>query len=220
MRLSLTLSGGQPNIPFSYQHELIRAFHRHLPDNAVHDDISLYSLGWLRGGTMRNDSLIFPRGALWDVTFYHDCLAKQFLVGILKDKSIAFDMKIVDVQIVEPPEFGEKTKFILQSPILLKEYDAIEKKGRLVIYSEPQANMVMTGTMKSKLRKANLPDDIRLSFDKDYFPKAKTKLVEIKGIKNKASFCPVIAEGTPEQLQFAWSVGLGNSTGSGFGAVC
>jgi CRISPR/Cas system endoribonuclease Cas6 (RAMP superfamily) len=29
----------------------------------------------------------------------------------------------------------------------------------------------------------------------------------------------VIIKGTPEQLAFAWNVGLGNSTGIGFGAL-
>jgi hypothetical protein len=47
----------------------------------------------------------------------------------------------------------------------------------------------------------------------------KTKLVSYRGIGNKASFCPVVVEGTPEQVGFAWKVGVGNSTGIGFGAL-
>ena len=41
----------------------------------------------------------------------------------------------------------------------------------------------------------------------------------INGIKNKASICPVIVKGTSEQIAFAWNVGVGNSTGIGFGAL-
>jgi len=66
---------------------------------------------------------------------------------------------------------------------------------------------------------AGLTDDtLELRFDKDY-PRASTKLVDYDGIKNRASWCPVIMKGKPETKLFAWNVGLGNSTGIGFGAV-
>lgn len=45
------------------------------------------------------------------------------------------------------------------------------------------------------------------------------KLMTYKGIKNKASMCPVIIKGTLQSKQFAWNVGIGNSTGIGFGAI-
>ncbi|MGN9307593.1 CRISPR-associated endoribonuclease Cas6 [Enterococcus faecium] len=57
-----------------------------------------------------------------------------------------------------------------------------------------------------------------MSFDRTYYA-AKTKLVYYKNIGNKTSICPVIIEGTPEQIAFAWNVGVGNSTGIGFGAL-
>lgn len=216
MRLHLSLQTKQKKLPFAYQHELVRSFHRHLPNNTIHDDISLYSLSWLRGGIMVNNQLAFPNGALWDISFYDDVLAKEFLFGLLKDKDIAFGMTVSDVTIMEAPQFGTKERLILQSPILLKHtYDG---KVHHIIYNEPEADEIMTLAMKSKLLRAGLKPDIALRFDRDYTP-AKTKLVDIKGVKNRASFCPVIAEGTPETIAFAWNVGLGHSTGTGFGAV-
>ena len=44
-------------------------------------------------------------------------------------------------------------------------------------------------------------------------------MVTYNGIKNRASLVPIVIEGTTEQITFAWSVGLGNSTGIGFGAL-
>lgn len=216
MRLSLTLRTTRKVIPFTYQHELVRSFHRHLPDNLVHDDISLYSLSWLRGGEKRGEGLYFAKGAFWDITFYHDELAKQFLIGILKDKDIAFGMSAVDVNVIDAPSFGTMARFLVQSPVLLKH--TVEDKTRHIIYNEPDANEILTIAMKSKLIKAGLKPEIDLRFDTEY-SQAKTKLVDIKGVKNRASFCPVIGEGSPDVLAFVWSVGLGHSTGSGFGAV-
>ena len=63
-----------------------------------------------------------------------------------------------------------------------------------------------------------IDDDIKLRFDTSY-PKARTKLLTYNNVKNRASWCPVIIEGKPESKLFAWNVGLGNSTGIGFGAI-
>ena len=65
----------------------------------------------------------------------------------------------------------------------------------------------------------NLPDnDVNVKFDKEYL-KPTIKAVTYNGVLNKGSLCPVIIEGTAEQIGFAWDVGVGNSTGIGFGAL-
>jgi CRISPR-associated endoribonuclease Cas6 len=79
----------------------------------------------------------------------------------------------------------------------------------------------MTKTMQTKLRAAGLEqhaDAVSVRFDTSYAG-AKTKLVDIHGIKNRTSVCPVIVEGSPEAVAFAWDVGVGHSTGAGFGAL-
>jgi CRISPR-associated endoribonuclease Cas6 len=48
---------------------------------------------------------------------------------------------------------------------------------------------------------------------------AKTKIIDYRGIKNRVNMCPVIIEGKPASKEFAWNVGVGNSTGVGFGAI-
>jgi CRISPR-associated endoribonuclease Cas6 len=63
-----------------------------------------------------------------------------------------------------------------------------------------------------------LDDTIEISFDTSYI-NAGTKKITYKGVENKASWCPVIIKGKPETKLFAWNVGLGNSTGIGFGAI-
>ena len=69
------------------------------------------------------------------------------------------------------------------------------------------------------MKKVGLEDDrLEISFDLKY-PKAGTKLIDYSGIKNRANWCPVIIKGKPETKLFAWNVGLGNSTGIGFGAI-
>ncbi|HKJ32466.1 MAG TPA: CRISPR-associated endoribonuclease Cas6, partial [Balneolales bacterium] len=86
---------------------------------------------------------------------------------------------------------------------------------------DEEADAALTRVLRKKLEKAGYETkdrEVMVGFDRSY-PKAKTKLVDIKGIKMKASMCPVIVQGTPEAVQFAWNVGVGELTGSGFGAL-
>lgn len=44
-------------------------------------------------------------------------------------------------------------------------------------------------------------------------------LIDYRGVKNKASWCPIRIIGNAETKLFAWNAGIGNSTGIGFGAI-
>ena len=71
-----------------------------------------------------------------------------------------------------------------------------------------------------KMELAGLPYDesLDIRFELDYQNK-KTKMLKYRGIYNRANLCPVIIEGKPETKAFAWNVGIGNSTGIGFGSI-
>jgi len=203
-------------LPFDYQHELVRTFHKWLPENDIHDDISLYSLSWLHGAKAVGGGLSFPQGASWSVGFYDERVAKHLLVGVLRLPETTFGMRTVDVQIIETPEFYPETRFVLASPALVKYFDG--SSIRHLTFDDERADEIMTATMRKKLRAAGLADDISIYFDRSYSG-AKTKVVNIKGVGNRANVCPVIVRGTPETVGFAWAVGVGHCTGTGFGAV-
>ena len=217
MRLCFQLqSKTRQVLPFDYQHELVRTFHRWLPENDIHSDISLYSLSWLHGAKAVEGGLAFPQGASWFVGFHDERIAKHLLVGVLRRPDTTFGMKVIDAQIIETPDFGDVMRFPLASPALIKHFDA--GNIRHLTFADALADEVMTATMQSKLRAAGLPTDVSVRFDRTYAG-AKTKVVHIKGIGNRANVCPVIVEGTPETVGFAWTVGVGHCTGAGFGAV-
>ena len=67
---------------------------------------------------------------------------------------------------------------------------------------------------------AGLPIDesLKIYFDQNYINK-KIKYIDYRGVRNKANMCPVFIKGKPETKAFAWNVGIGNSTGIGFGAI-
>jgi len=69
------------------------------------------------------------------------------------------------------------------------------------------------------MKKAGLKSEgVSVRFDKNYDRPIRKKIT-YKGIGNKGSICPVVVEGNKEAVAFAWDVGIGNSTGIGFGAL-
>jgi CRISPR-associated endoribonuclease Cas6 len=77
----------------------------------------------------------------------------------------------------------------------------------------------MKETLQTKLEKAGIEsEDFEIKFN-PLIGKATTKLVRYKSIENRASWCPITINGSNKLKQFAWNVGIGNSTGIGFGAI-
>ncbi len=217
MRIYLILSPNKTSVPYTYQEQLVSTFHKWLGKNAIHDDISLYSLSWLDGGKGYKNGLSFKSGACWFISSPNVDMIKKLLKGIQDDPEVAFGMFVKEVVVRETPEFSSRVRFNVSTPVLIKR--TVNDHEIHYTFNDENVNQLLTETLKSKLKKAGLSiDNINVSFDVTY-SKAKTKLITYKSIKNKANFCPVILEGSPEAIAFAWNVGIGNSTGIGFGAL-
>ncbi len=217
MRIHLHLTPNTELVPYNYQQNLVGAFHKWVGRNSLHDGLSLYSLSWLSGGYGTKTGLRFEGGAGWFLSSPDSGLLKQVILGIQADPEIAFGMSVEEIVIQETPRFSSYAKFYLASPVLIKRNEG-ERKVHYS-YDHELADELMTQTLKSKLAKAGLEgEQVSVKFDRNY-PKPKNSLVEYKGIQNKANFCPVILEGSPNAIAFAWEVGIGNSTGIGFGAL-
>jgi len=217
MRLHLYLSPNNQIVPFDYQHFLIGAFHKWMGRNELHDDISLYSLSWLQGGKMMKDGFNFPNGAKWFISFWDEEIGKQLIMSAMKDPFVCCGMKVSEIQIQENPSFSNKERFTAASPIFIRKYDE-NRKAKHLTPIDNDADYYLSETLKKKLSIAKLNYKAEVRFDKNYI-NPKTKLVRINGIENRANFCPVVIEGDPEAILFAWNVGIGHSTGSTFGAL-
>lgn len=220
MRLYFDLSPNLEPVPFDYQHALTQTFHRWLGHNRLHDEMSLYSLSWLSGGRADGSGLNFVNGARWFISAHDDALIAQIANAALRDSSVCFGMRVEKMIEQNTPRFGSYSGFKVGSPVLARAKE-VEGKVRHLLWSEAEADEVLTATLRHKMDKAGLPKEHHkavVRFDRAYAG-AKTKLVTIKGIGNRASLCPVIVEGTPEAVQFAWNVGVGHSTGNGFGCL-
>jgi CRISPR-associated endoribonuclease Cas6 len=220
VRLHFQLSPNRQPVPFDYQHFLTGAFHKWLGPNSLHDGLSLYSLSWLDGSRMSRGALEFAGGARFFISLHDESLAEPLVNGALADPEVCCGMRATHIEQQATPRFGPRYTFKVGSPILAKS-DGADGRVRHYVFSDPEADAALTATLRHKLDKAGLgqhADGLSVSFDRAY-PAPKTKLVTIKDIRNRASVCPVTVSGTPEAVAFAWNVGVGHGTGSGFGSL-
>lgn len=220
MRIYLQLTPNTEPVPFNYQQSLVGAFHKWLGENELHDDISLYSLSWLQGGRMRRDKkgYDFQYGAEFCISSPLEDLHQKSVSGIFKDQSIRWGMRVAEVTMKPTPDFGAEHRFLVQSPILIKRERSAGKHQQYYFYDDLVADQYMTETLQKKLNRSNLSTEVSVAFDRS-FPNPHTKKITFNQIDIKASVCPVIVKGDPEAVRFAWDVGVGNSTGIGFGAL-
>ncbi|UIR57330.1 CRISPR-associated endoribonuclease Cas6 [Sphingobacterium sp. SRCM116780] len=218
MRLYLKLSGSKDPIPFNYQHLLTSSINNWLgKDNTEHGKTSIYSFSWLQNTTTSKSGIHTKNGSYFFISSYSTELIKKMLSGILKSPTLFYGISIIDVQIVETPQFNSSERFLLSSPILLRKKENGTSKH--VTYEDWDFDQLLTENIKNKLKHADLSSEgIRVFFDKNY-TSPKTKLINYKGVNNKTTLAPIIIEGSPEQIAFTWLVGLGESTGIGFGAL-
>lgn len=217
MRIHLQLSPNQEVVPFNYQSQVVGRMHKWLGENEWHDQTSLYSFSWLSGGKASKKGLDFKKGSSWFISAFDQSMLKALVSGIQDQPELAWGMMVRQITIQDTPSFGEREYFRVGSPVFVKEKAG--DKIHFYRYSDTKADGLLTQTLHTKLQRAGLSSDgASVSFDRDYL-RPKTKKVTYKGIDNIANFCPVIVQGTPEQIAFAWNVGVGNSTGIGFGSL-
>lgn len=219
MRIYLKTSKSIDPIPFDHLHKLVGVIHKWLgPENKYHGNESLFSFSWLKNSVVSDGMLQFPQGAFFFISAHDRELIKSIIYGIQSDPFLFSGLRVTEVQIIKDHIFQSGTeRFTLASPILLKKRD--NDRVDHILYDNENADIVMTESLLNKMRLAKIDSSgFSAEFDKLYKNK-KTKLVNYNGIKNRASLCPILISGSTEQKLFVWNVGVGNSTGIGFGAL-
>lgn len=218
MRLHLKTTKSDHVLPFNYQQYLTGALHKWLGINEQHDGLSFYSFSWLKGGKATKEGLSFPNGSCFFISAQEPEILKQIIDGINDDPAINFGLEVIEAKIQKEPDLENAPQiFTSASPILVKRRE--HERNVHYTFNDEEADQYLTETLQHKLQKAGLSaEGVKVQFDRSY-PKAKTKVIYYDKIGNRVNLCPVKIEGTLEQLQFAWNVGVGNSTGIGFGAI-
>ena len=219
MRIYLKTCANKEGVSFDHIPQLVGTIHKWIGEqNDYHGITSMYSFSWLQGGRKGNGGLYFPKGASFFISTFEENLLKQIIQGIRDEPSLFAGMVVQEIRIKQTPDFkGEGECFNWASPVLVK-----VKEGERIkhcVYDDPVCSEALTQSMVRKLELAGIYSaGLSIAFDHEY-RSAHTKLINYKGVKNRANVCPVLVKGSNQQIAFIWNVGIGHSTGIGFGAL-
>ncbi len=217
MRLHIKCSGNTELLEFEHQHKLTGVIHKWLGQNEEHGKLSLYCFSALKGGSVVKNKLTFKNGTSFFFSAYGNDLQKRLIMGIQEDPEMFNGISVKEVVLQETPEFSDNETFMVGSPVFIKKH--IEDNLKHFTFKDSESGDLLVENLRKKMEEVGLEDDtLQISFLSDY-QKAKEKLIKYRGVCNKASYCPVRIAGKPETIKFAWNVGLGNSTGIGFGSL-
>lgn len=217
MRIHLKIQTTNKIIPFDHQPLLTGTIHKWLGWNDEHGKVSLYSFSQLEGGKAVSNGLCFERGISFFFSSHHSELIKKMVLGIQADPTMFHGLIVSEIIIQEDPDLSDRELFFVASPIFIKR--RVGEKVDHIRFDDSRANLCLKETLQTKMNEAGIVDELfDIRFETTY-PKAGTKKITYNCIQNRANWCPVLIEGKPETKLFAWNVGLGNSTGIGFGAI-
>jgi CRISPR-associated endoribonuclease Cas6 len=219
MRIHINTTPNKQLVPFNHQHKLVGVIHKWIGQNELHGHPALYSFSWLQNARANKEGLNYPTGANFFIGFYDDTYLKQVVKSIMHDVDMCYDMQVTDVAIEEGPDMTDKNLFQCASPIFIQRYEG--DKTIHHTYEDPDAGKFLAETLWHKMELAGLPKDesLKIRFEPLASSQARIKVIDYRGIRNKVSICPVSIEAQPDTKLFAWNVGLGSSTGIGFGAI-
>lgn len=218
MRIVIEITPNIELVPISYQRKLVGTIHKWLGYNFIHDKTSLYSFSWLENGHRVLNFLDFPGGSKMFFSAFDSSIIEKLISGIKKDPCLFCGMTVADVIIQENSFAVNRDMFYCATPILVK--STLQNRSyKHYTFNDKDSNQIMKRILQRKMNIAGLKDDsMNVKFDSSYMNK-RTKIVLFGKISNRVNICPVIIQGSLETKLFALNVGIGSSTGCGFGFI-
>jgi CRISPR-associated endoribonuclease Cas6 len=217
--MRITLNFGPTVVPFSEptQNYVNGLIHTILgKDNHYHDKFSNYSVSFLRGGKLTSEGLIYPDGGKLYISSPDETFIETFLINLIHSKNVKVrDMALTSYDISDISVNAKYDIIETLSPILLKE------NGKRITFKDSSFLSVLERQCVAKLTKNGLTStDLKGFIIKPFhFEKARVQLPKIKNVVNPSSQVMLVIEGTVKARKMLYEMGLGNSTGCGFGAV-
>ncbi len=227
MKLRVEFTKNNEPVPFTYVSNLNGYLHKILGNNnKYHDDLSLYSTSFLHGGKAAKDkkTLDFSKGAIWYISSPDNQFIDNFVRNAYQNIEFAFGMELRSINVIETKLKNDGGFYSIRtkSPILLKQKDYVLKRNNYYTYMDSLdfTSTLMKNLVIKKAEKFGLKfnaDDFDVFFDYEYQTK-KIKWIVVKSISNKTSICPILIKTKNSQIaEFIYDIGIGHSTGSGFG---
>lgn len=216
MRIYIKLNKNKIPIKYNYQELMTGVIHKWLgKENNIHGQSARFCFSWLQNTKANQNGINLTKDSYFFIGAYDTEIIKKIMKGILESPEMFNGASAKEVILQESPTFKVIEHFLMASPIFLRR----KEDRKHLTYKDDEFEGALNDNCKIKLRKAEIVTngfEIKLDPDNRF---RTTKLITYNGIDNKATVAPVLIKGSQEQIEYLWSVGLGHSTGIGFGAL-
>lgn len=227
MRIKINFTKNTQLIPFDKIHTLsVSYFHKCIGNNNIHDKPSDYNLSPLMGGKLVDGMLNFDNGGFIILSSIDAEIICKMMIGVNKNKELGYGMTFEGIEDRNISyHIGRDDKPTWHnlgtlSPILLsKSIDNKKRKFFTLNNKEEYINNLTIRTI-NKLKKIN--SDLDLSDFKIEIPdnnSHKVKKIMIHNVNNFANQHHLNIFCKSDVAELLCNIGLGQSTGCGFGTL-
>ena len=217
MRIKVKLSSTNEELPINNQHLVNSFIHRALgKDNKYHNTKSDYSISSLQGGKWikGTDKISIKDRGYITITSLNKDFLDNILIGLYTN-NFHKDIKVCGVEFIEEFFYNGWNHFATLSPFIIKEHS-----DKFLTMEDDDFQQKVKEHLVNKLTKINpkldLSDfDVKIKDNTSH----KVKKVMVKNVVNRANQCQVSIQCNRKVAELIYNLGIGQSTGSGFGTI-
>ena len=169
--------------------------------------------------SLNTKTVDFTNGSYFTVSSLDMEFINKLMIGVINNPDFIHGMTFNGVEHIEERFFDGWNYFKTLSPFLIKTY-ANKKTYSFLTLDDNDFENKLEEYLKKKLFSIN--NKLDLSDFKVSIPRHvhhKVKKVLVKNVINKANYCHVSIYTNKEVAKILYHIGLGQSTGSGFGTI-
>lgn len=223
MRIKINLAGNNIVLPNNTQHLVNSYFHKCLGhNNTYHDLYSDYSISSIQGGYLdiKNKSLII-NNAFIIVSSFDDTMISKLVIGIMNNKSFYDGISVVNIEPMQEElfyngynHFRTLTPFLIRQnnkEITTNDFSSLEEMSEFV-------NLITINKLSKISSKHNLNLKLDFSIKIEWchsirrFMKPNCRAMYVNN-------CGFTFIGSKKEASLLYDIGIGQSTGSGFGCI-
>ena len=222
MRIKFNFSKNTESITINNQALLNSYIHKCLgKNNKYHDAKNDYCISSLYGGKLNDDkeTLSFENGGYFVASSENFEFLNKLLIGVMNNQGFTAGMNFCGVDYIEENFNDGWNYFVTLSPFIIKKY--VDKKNyTFITLKDDDFSSKVKNYLVNKLTKIDNTLDLT-DFDViiPEHSNHKVKDIMVKNVVNKANQCHISIHTNIKVAKLLYHIGLGQSTGSGFGTI-
>jgi CRISPR-associated endoribonuclease Cas6 len=222
MRIKIKFSKNTGDVPVHNQAILNSYIHKCLGvNNEYHDTKSNYNISQLYGGKLNPSTnlLTFDNGGYIVVSSMDGEFINKVLIGVINNPILTAGMTFAGVDHISEKFHDGWNYFATLSPFIIKEYKDKNTYSFITLNNDnfqEQVKQYLINKLSKINNKLDLSDFDVIIPNSD---KHKVKRILVKNVINSANLCHINIHCNKKVAELLYNIGIGQSTGSGFGTI-